>query len=532
MLENRLQDLPIGIQTFEELRNNNFLYVDKTKEVYELARIKTPYFLSRPRRFGKSMLCSTFKALFEGKKELFEGTWIATSDWQWQTHPVIHLDLSKMTYETPEELKEALASRLAEIGKMYNLTLDQKLPGAMLTTLIEQLAAQGPKPVCLIDEYDYPIITNLNDPTRLDAYREVMQNFYKPLKPCGEFLRFLFITGVSQFAKVSIFSALNHLRILSDLASSATICGYTQAELEQSFAPWITRAANHNNFQKHDLLAKIKKWYNGYCFADPQKAPHRVYNPFSIVNFFGDENAEFKDYWFASGTPTFVMQYFDNKSFLVSNFEHVKTDSSTISSLVPEHLEIVTLLYQAGYLTIKSGTSTASGVKYVLGFPNFEVKNACGLQLLKLIAKKNITALSDAADELHTLFVHDTVTDQSLMKVFKKICANIPIDMKLSSEENFQFLFWAVLQITGLDAKVENPSAKGYMDIMVPTSKRIFVIELKIVGSAESALDQIDERRYDEKFLIDGLPVTRIGAVFSEKERTMTKCKVLENTPV
>ncbi len=424
MPEKRLQDLPIGIQTFEKLREQNYVYVDKTKDVYELARLTIPYFLSRPRRFGKSLLCSTFKALFEGKKHLFEGTWIASSDWQWQAHPVIHLDLSKISYESPEEFKKLLGEQLANIAISNGLALAIEQPGNMLSHLIKKLAAKGPLPVCLIDEYDYPIITHLDENTQLEAYREVMQNFYKPLKPCEEHLRFLFITGVSQFAKMSIFSALNHLRILSSLASAATICGYTQAELEHSFGPWITRAAKHNHIKQADLLAKIKQWYNGYSFADPQKAPHRVYNPFSIVNFFGDENAEFKDYWFASVTPTFVLQYFKHHKFEVADFEQVEATFSDLNSLKPEDIKIPTLLYQAGYMTIQSYDANAHVC--TLQFPNYEIAMACAQQLITYATKEDSTELSKLAIKLRDLFVNNTISDKTLAIVLKDICAHIP----------------------------------------------------------------------------------------------------------
>ncbi len=528
MVKKKLQKLPVGVQSFEDLRTDNYLYVDKTKEVYDLATQGKAYFLSRPRRFGKSLLCSTFKTLFEAKKELFKGTWIATSDWEWQEHPVIHLDLSKIPHKNQEGLEKALTNRLIEIGKIYKIKLEPQLPGAVLAKLIDSLATQGPKPVLLIDEYDQPIIAHLGDDDLCESYRGVMQDFYKPLKACSDSLRFLFITGVSQFAKMSIFSALNHLRILSGLASSATICGYTQEELEHHFAPYIAQAASHNGLVKKDLLAKIKQWYNGYCFANPQKAPHRVYNPFSIVNFFADDNAEFKDYWFASGTPTFVMQYFKKHQFKVADFEKVKVLFSELGSLQLADIELSTLLYQAGYMTIQS-YNAETGV-CVLQFPNYEISTACSQQLIAYATTKtHATELSELAIELRDLFLSNTISAATLAVVLKNICAHIPSTVAPQKEKGYQLLFWAVLRISGLNAVVEEPSAVGRMDITITLADdQVFIIELKIRGSVEKALKQIIDRRYAEKYEALGKKVTRIGVVFDIRKRTITSCALIK----
>ena len=281
MSEKKRQMLPIGIQSFEELRVKKCLYVDKTEDIYKLATNGTAYFLARPRRFGKSLLCSTMKALFEGRKELFKDTWIINSDWQWQEHPVIHLDFNTLKYETPAELKEQIELMIHAIAQQHDVMLDQKTsPGNTLSQLIKALAITGkPQPVVLIDEYDKPIINSLNNLEELGQYRDILYSCYTPLKSLGESLRFVFITGVSQFAKVSIFSALNHLKIITSDAKYATICGYTQEELEHTFGLFIKQAMVEFSYNKQQMLAEIKRWYNGYCFANPIKKPALVLVP-------------------------------------------------------------------------------------------------------------------------------------------------------------------------------------------------------------------------------------------------------------
>ncbi len=522
MSQKRLLDLPIGIQTFEELRKNNFLYVDKTKDVYEFARIKTPCFLARPRRFGKSILCTTFKALFEGKKHLFEGTWIANSDWQWQEHPIIHIDINTLVFESPTELRCALQDMLHTMAKQHHVVLPQKAPGAMLQMLVKELAIPGKaQPVVLIDEYDKPIVNNLSKPRLLKAYREMLYNFYTPLKSLDTAMRFLFITGVSQVGRLSVFSALNHLNILSNAPKAATLCGYTQTDLEYNFAEYLDCAAKKLTFTKEHLLAEIKHWYNGYCFTIPEDAPDKVYNPFSVLNFF--ENLQFKNYWFESGTSTFAIEFFKKHKFSLTDFTGVHASGSQLNSLNPEKLSLTTVLYQTGYLTIKSFTDR----QFILGFPNQEVAESCSAGLLDLFEENASTPLLTYAQQLRNLFVSNKVTESDLEIILKKICAHIPSVVAPTKERGYQLAFYLVLQLVGLNVTVEEPTAIGRIDAVIITENTIFVLELKIRGSATKALEQIEEKRYDEKYRDLGKQIIRIGAVFDIKKRTITACKIL-----
>ncbi len=373
----KLLKLPIGIQDFEKLRTEKYIYVDKTKDIYDLATKGEVYFLSRPRRFGKSVLCSTLKALFSAKKELFDGTWIATSDWQWKKHPVIYLSFLRIKHATPEALTQNLIERLLEIAKEYNHTLAIKTPGAMLDDLIVKLEASESSVVMIVDEYDKPLIDNLMDMNQVNGMRTVLKEFYSSIKDLGNKMRFLFITGVSQFSMVSIFSDLNHLQKLSFHKDAATICGYTQAELEKNFTPYIEQGMQQLELTRDELLAQVKHWYNGYLFANPALAPERVYNPFSVINFFSA--LDFQNFWFATGTPTFVINYFKHQRFTPENFQAVSATESELSSMVPEQLNPTTMLYQTGYLTIKQ----RQGQRYMLGFPNQELASGSADSLLQ-----------------------------------------------------------------------------------------------------------------------------------------------------
>ncbi len=526
MIEKRLPDLPIGIQTFEDLRINNFMYIDKTKDLYEIARTKTPCFLSRPRRFGKSILCTTFKALFEGKKHLFDGTWIATSDWQWQTHPVIHIDFNKIAYESPQNLKQQIQIQIFLIAKSYNIALDQnQAPGTLLQLLVEALNLPGkPQPVVLIDEYDKPMINNLAQPAVFEEYRNVLYNCYTPLKSLDHALRFLFITGVSQFSKVSIFSALNHLKNLSSSPKAATICGYTQAELEHNFAAHIAKAMNKFGYTHDEMLAEIQHWYNGYCFIDPREKKERVYNPFSVINFF--DELSFKNYWFESGTPTFALNFFKQHEFSVADFECVQASESALGAIVPEKLSLTTVLYQAGYLTIKSYDAELS--EYELGFPNYEVSKSCIDGLLTFVFDIKTNPLQRFGLELRNLFTKGTVTTEALTTVLTNICSQTSHQLSPEKERGYQTIFWIIMQMSGLDATIEDPTALGRIDITIKTTAQVYVLEIKIRGKADKAIQQIIDNRYAEKYSAQGLAVTSIGVAIDAKKRALTGCLVLQ----
>lgn len=526
MAKKRLQDLPIGIQDFETLRNGNYLYVDKTQEIYELARPAAPvYFLSRPRRFGKSMLCSTFKALFSAKKELFDNTWIATSDWRWQKHPIIYLSMDAIGQQTPAMFKTKLQDALNAIAKTYDITIRVDTPGEMLKELIQALEKTAGKVVMIVDEYNKPLLNHLIDnSTLLNEFRSIMKELYGGLKDLGKFMRFLFITGVGQFSMVSIFSDLNHLQKLSFHRDAATICGYTQQELEKSFAPYIDKATQELGLTRNELLAQIKHWYNGYLFANPALAPNRVYNPFSVANFFS--SLDFQNYWFATGTPTFVINYFKNQRFTSKNFQDVEATESDLSTMTPEKLNPTTLLYQTGYLTIKQ----RQGQQYILGFPNQELASGSADSLLKFSLDKMQTPLPRLGNQLGELFRSGTFTEEKLLAILKSICVCIPYPVAPDDGKDYQMLLFITLQFAGLESRVEEYTAEGRIDILIFYENRAYVVELKIKGNAENAQQQIEDKHYDALYHLEGKDITRIAIVYDVDKHTIKDCSIVKPT--
>lgn len=518
----KLLKLPIGIQDFEQLRLNNYLYVDKTKDIYNLVTQGYAYFLSRPRRFGKSLLCSTFKALFQGKNNLFKDTWIASSDWVWDSYPIINLDFSKLVYNAPAGLEVALQKSLVETAKQFDIELAINLPGEMLANLVDKLYANGQKVVILIDEYDRPLINNLQDLKQVDAYRKLLKQFYSPIKELGYKLQFLFITGVSQFTQVSIFSDLNHLKNLSSSWQAATICGYIEPEIKTYFSQYLDIACHKYNCSKEQLLAQVKYWYNGYVFTDPAVSPMRVYNPFSVINFL--DELRFDNFWFKSGTPTFIIDYFKDREFVIADFENVLATDNQLSALLPEKLNITTLLYQTGYLTIKSYDQDSR--LFTLGFPNAEVSESCSDQLFELVTNKTAGPLFGFAKNLRLAFLEHKL--DLLLPTLKKICAYLPYTIHPNNERGYQLVFYLIMQFIGLDIIVEDPTALGRIDAVIKINNRVYLIELKIRGCATQALEQISERCYDEKYRAEGLIVTHIGIVFdaSPNVRTVTEIAI------
>ena len=525
MAERRLQDLPVNIQDFETLRRGNYLYVDKTKDVYELARPACPaYFLSRPRRFGKSILCSTFEALFANKRDLFDGTWIATSDWVWKKYPIISLSFLLIKHATPEDLIINLQTRFLAIAEHYNVILKIQTPGIMLQELISALHRHHGPVVMLVDEYDRPLINNLEDTAILNQFREIMKELYSCLKDSGKQMRFLFITGVSKFSMVSIFSEINHLEPLSLSLNAATICGYTQAELEHNFDAHLNEVATIHRCTKQQLLADVKDWYNGYHFTNPLFVPETVYNPYSIALFL--KSKLFTNYWFESGTPSFAIQYFKNHHFTMADFEQAQSSSSNLSTIDPADLDLRTVLYQTGYLTIIGINPDTND--FILGFPNREVRHSCLERLMQFVTGKRSEYMRNFAVEFSKLFTNNQVTTDNLRKVLTKICTQIPSTNAPELERGYQFMFWIVLELMDINVFVEDPSAKGRIDVTIIVANRAYVIELKIRGTLKEALEQMERQRYDEKYLAQGKEVTKIAIVFDAKERTISECIVLD----
>ena len=404
-----MKKLPIGIQNFGDIIEGGRVYIDKTRHIHDLAVDAAPYFLSRPRRFGKSLLCSTFEALFKNKRELFKGLWIDQADWEWKEHPVIHVSMTSVDKGSPELFDESLRELLLWVAQEYGVNLVGKKTAQSMFQFLVKTLAQREKVVIIIDEYDQPVLKHINDPEMADKMRGVLQSFYEPLKDLLACVRFLFITGITKFSKTSIFSALNNLVDLSMDARAATLCGYTRKEIEEGFQEHLTkRAAQENNLSARDFMHAMTAKYDGYRFHHVQD--EKLYAPFSVLNAL--QTGELRDYWFKTGTPTFLVKTLEQRHYRGDILEQAEVHENSLDVCEPDAMDLAVLLFQTGYLTIKDYNPHT--YSYTLVTPNTEVKNALSAHLFSYVTKQNAAIASTAAYKFHqALEKHDldTFTD-------------------------------------------------------------------------------------------------------------------------
>lgn len=517
--------LPIGIQDFEDLRTNGYVYVDKTKHIYNLANNGKPYFLSRPRRFGKSLLVSTLEAYFLGKKELFEGLWIyeeeSKSENPWQVYPVLKFSLASGEFTEQDGLRKKLKITLDEFEKKYELPSGgDYLPGQFELALKNAFEKTGKKVVVLVDEYDTPLLKNIGGKEEQEkANRALYKGFFATLKDYDAYLRFVFFTGVTKFSKVSIFSDLNQLQDITLDSRFDSICGITQAELESNFIPEIKEMSEKWGMTKDECLAELKKRYDGYHFTGNGED---IYNPFSLINAFS--KSDFGNYWFETGTPTFLIKKLDEISFDARKFEdNVKASEDEIKDYRPENDNPIPLLYQSGYLTIKTYNQKQRSFK--LGFPNEEVKygflKALAPTYLKIEKKSshfNVDILDDAVEEGDTEGMRDWFTS-----LFALLPYPAGGDTEALTEQNFQNVIYLSLLILGKYVRTEIHSAKGRADCIIEADDFVYVFEFKRDVSAKEALAQIEEHGYAKPYEADNRKLFKIGVNFSTKERNIVE---------
>ena len=508
----QLPNLPIGQQYFKSIRKGNAVYVDKTQYIYELCSpLDKGYFLSRPRRFGKSLTLDTISELFSGNRDLFEGLWIEDK-WDWSvTFPIIRLSLDAIGHK--DGLKQALISALNKKASAFGLSLEGTTPGQAFQEFIEGVAAKtGKQVVVLIDEYDKPIVEHI-DPYNLEKaneQRDTLKEFFSILKDASNHIRFLLITGVSKFSKVSIFSDLNHLTDLTLNKKFAGLCGYTQSELEYYFKPFI-------KVMPPDTLDRMKLWYNGYSWD----AKTFVYNPFSVLNFF--DNKEYRNFWFATGTPTFLIK------LMRKRFEY-KLEQTEVSDLILEsftlekfdELDLNSLLLQTGYLTIKEITDVGT---FILNYPNEEVKRAFGQFLLSEYTHTPVTA-PYAANILRALNQNDI---GRMIQIIDSLIQAVPDQNYIKDEEKFfHAIIHLIFTMVGTDVRSEVHTPIGRIDTIVLTTDRIFLFEFKLNESAETAIQAIKDRNYAASLRHRDLPITAVGVSFSVKTKGVSEWKTEE----
>ena len=525
-MEDRL--LPIGIQDFEYLRKNNYIYIDKTNFIYKLTRMGKPYFLSRPRRFGKSLFISTLEAYFLGKKDLFKGLAIekyeANNPEPWAEYPVMKFSLASGEFTKENGLRVRLESSLLDFEEKYKIEKDSdELPVRFANDLKYAFQKAGRGVVVLVDECDNPLLKNINvNKEQEEENRALYKGFFAVLKDCDAYLRFVFFTGVTKFSKVSIFSDLNQLKDISLDRNYDAICGITQEELEENFVPEIEAMAAENDFTKEECLAELKRMYDGYHFC--MNCPD-IYNPFSLLNAFSEN--KLGSYWFASGTPTFLINKLKDINFDPRRFEKlIKVDETEISDYRPENADPIPLLYQSGYLTIKE--SNKKQLSYKLGFPNDEVKygflKSLAPSYLKVEDKPtpfNIILLDDAVEEGDTDAIRDWFT-----ALFALLPYPTSGDLDSITEQSFQNVIYITLVVLGKYCHTEVHSSKGRADCIVETDDYVYIFEFKRDSSAREALAQIDEQGYALPYTADKRKLFKIGVNFSSTERNISEWEV------
>ncbi len=510
-----MKNLPIGIYTFSKVIEGNHLYIDKTKDIYNLiSRGGGYYFFSRPRRFGKSLLVSTLKEIFSGNKDLFKGLWIYDKI-QWQSFPVIHIDFLGLKYESQDELTDTLEYLIGQNAAIHGIELKQKGYDKRFKELISEISKKN-KAVILVDEYDKPIIDFIETGQKKIALdnRKILKKFYSVLKSADQYIRFVFITGVSKFSRMSIFSDLNNLYDITIDDYFATLLGITHDELLCYFSDRIDRLRETMSMSEKDFLGHVKHWYNGYSWD----GSHFLYNPYSIINFFSKNR--FGNYWFATGTPTFLINHIRNRKQDITLLERQEVDESFFDSYDIENLEVAAMLFQTGYLTIKEIKPVGLKSQYILSYPNEEVKESFLKHFLADYTTKEPGIVgSKILDLVKTITTDDL---ENFFTIIKSLFASIPSSLFIRDREAYYHtIIYMVLELLGANIQVEVHTNKGRIDAVIETVDHIYIMEFKM-GTSTEALSQIEARKYHEKYLSTGKSILLIGVGFDEKERNIS----------
>lgn len=520
-----MKKLPVDVSTFEVLIENDYLYIDKTESIYNLIMQGRYYFLSRPRRFGKSLLLSTLKALFLGKRELFTGLWIdRETDYAWEEHSIIHLDFSTIGAQTSEELKAGIIWTIDSLAKQYNLDTENiPTPSLKLRALVMYLAEKS-KVVLLVDEYDNPMLDHIKTPEIAEKQRAILAAFYDGLKGLDEHLHFVFVTGVTKFSKTSIFSGLNNLNDISLVPIAETLLGYTEGELHHYFEPYALRYAQERDTTTEAIFTQLKTWYNGYRFS---KRFVKVYNPFSVLYYF--KNQELENYWFSSGTPTFLVELLKQQPRALKAFEQKEVSSDTLNaSYEIRDLPLTVLLFQAGYLTIKKYSETTRF--FHLDFPNEEVRLSISHLMISLLAEYKKTDVDDLIYKLRKSLYNNDL--ESFCTVLKSLFASIPYGLHVEKESYYHSLFYFLAMLLGIDTQSEVHTSKGRIDAVVTLPTRRYIFEFKLNKTGQEALEQIRSQKYYEKYIREEKPLILVGISFNYDSKELTLDWVSDNVAI
>jgi hypothetical protein bacD2_03749 len=512
---------PIGIQNFEKLREGGYTYIDKTGLIYRLVSTGTYYFLSRPRRFGKSLLTSTLESYFQGRRDLFEGLAISGLETEWNEYPVLHIDFSGVAYKASDVLGKVLDQFLSDWEALYGVAASSDLPGLRFQRVIDAACEKtGRQVVVLIDEYDKPIVDNLTEPELMNVFRSQLQGFYSVLKAKDGKVRFAFLTGVSKIGKMSVFSGLNNLRDISMLPEYSSICGISESELHSYFDESVSELASSTRETKEECYVHLKEMYDGYHFCEDSEG---MYNPFSLLNTFA--NRKYGEYWFETGTPTLLVDVMKNTTYDITLLGSQDVTVESLNGVDSILDNPVPLFFQTGYLTVKDYEPMVG--LYTLGFPNREVKDGFMRFMIRyyLNTSNASTSIARVMKMKLCLFRGDA---SGFMSELESFFAGISYQIQGDVEKDFQYAMYIILELVGLDVEVERTTSNGRMDMLIKTKDYIYIIEIKVDSTADAALRQIDEKGYARPFASDSRKLYRIGVSFSTATRRIEDWKVLD----
>ncbi|MBS1988097.1 AAA family ATPase [Candidatus Dependentiae bacterium] len=520
-----MKKIPLNMQTFSELITQNCVYVDKTAHIYSLITSGKTCFLSRPRRFGKSLLISTLEAIFQGRKELFVDLAISKTDYTWPIHPVIRLDFGIIPHQTPEELRIGLCNELYEIAKMHRITLERTAsPGELLKLLVRELSSKN-QVVILIDEYDKPILDHIDNFEIAAQCQIVLKSFYETIKGLDQFCRFTFLTGVSKFTKTSVFSGLNNLNDISEKALGALIVGYTKAEIEHYFADHLKELVDHLKKSPEEVLDLIRQWYDGYRFCTDHEVA-RLYAPLSVMYCLQDRL--FKNYWFATGTPSYLVKLLKNKNYdlsVLEKFGPLRASEAIFGIYDVSSIALEALLYQAGYMTVQSYDSETNIVE--IDYPNQEVRTSMRYLLLSMKVDLPDVNVRPAVDDIRIGFL---LCDMHKVEYgLQTLLANIPSQHHRPDESFYHTLFHMITTVIGFATSSEDSTHTGKPDLIVQTKDRIYVIEFKFNKSTGQGMQQILDRRYYERYRDLGKQIVLVEITFMYQNKRIQVASAAQN---
>lgn len=505
---------PIGIQNFESLRKDGYLYVDKTALIYQLAKRGRYYFLNRPRRFGKSLLISTLEAYFQGKRELFQGLVMEELEKEWLQHPILHLDLNIEKYDSIESLGNILNNALTRWEKIYGDEPSEASFSLRFAGIIRRAhELTGQRVVILVDEYDKPMLQAINNEELQREFRNTLKPFYGALKTMDGDIKFALLTGVTKFGKVSVFSDLNNLNDISMDKQYVSLCGITEEEIHRYFEDDLRRLATAQDMTYEETCTRLKEAYDGYHFRQNSEG---IYNPFSVLNTFAKQ--EFGSYWFETGTPTYLVELLKQNHYNLEQMSHEETNSEVLNSIYADESPIP-VIYQSGYLTIKDYDPRFEN--YILGFPNREVEEGFIKFLMPFYTNVNKVE-SPFEIQQFTREIESGQPDAFLRRL-QSFFADTPYELIRDLEVHYQNVLFIVFRLVGFYVKAEYHTSEGRVDLVLQTDRYIYVMEFKLEGSAEEALQQIEAKHYARPFEADSRQLFKIGINFDNNTRNIER---------